>query len=286
MDVKAQNKVNGGVLTKYSFKSSVLGNLDANMNVYTPPQAEGGNKVPVLFYLSGLTCNEDNAAQKGATFAAAAEVGVAIVFPDTSPRGANIAGEDDSYDFGTGAGFYVNATKAPWNKHYQMYDHVVKEIPQKLAEANIPVDMQRASIFGHSMGGHGALVIYLREAGKFRSASAFSPVAHPTACAWGDKAFNGYLEGGLEEGKAYDATELLRDAKSLNHVNMLLDCGTADNFYKQRLLLPEDFVEAAKSKGFDESSVTLRLHDGYDHSYYFISTFAPEHIRWHAQFLK
>lgn len=195
----------------------MLGNLPANFNIFLPP---GGSKAPLLVYLSGLTCTEDNAAQKGGMFEAAAQEGVAILFPDTSPRGAKIEGEDESYDFGSGAGFYINATKEPWNKHYKMYDHVTKELPEVIeGSKDIPVDLSRVSIFGHSMGGHGALTLYLKEGDKkYKSASAFSPICHPTACPWGEKAFKGYLAGGVEEGKAHDATELISQSngKKLN----------------------------------------------------------------------
>lgn len=195
-------------MTKYSFTSKVLGNLPANFNLFTPP---GNSKAPVLIYLSGLTCTEDNGAQKGGMFEAASQEGIALLFPDTSPRGAKIEGEDDAYDFGSGAGFYVNATKEPWNKHYHMYDHVTKELPQVLsAEKGSELDFSRVSIFGHSMGGHGALTIYLKEGTqKYKSVSAFAPITHPTACPWGEKAFGGYLAGGVEEGKQHDATELI-----------------------------------------------------------------------------
>lgn len=284
LTVQSENKVFDGVLTKYAFTSSALGGLETKVNVYVPPKASASAKAPVLYFLSGLTCTEDNAAQKGSFFEAAAKEGIALVFPDTSPRGAGIEGEDESYDFGTGAGFYLNATKAPWSKNYHMYDFVTRELPQKLKESDIPLDHARTSITGHSMGGHGALIIYLRELGTYRSASAFSPICHPTACPWGEKAFNGYLEGGVEAGKAYDATELLGNLDASAKVDIYVDCGLADNFYKQNQLQPEALVEAAKKS--NKSSVEVHLREGYDHSYFFISTFGPEHIRWHAKFLR
>ncbi|WFD33524.1 S-formylglutathione hydrolase [Malassezia cuniculi] len=261
----SQNRVHGGVLTKYAFDSESLGGLSANINVFVPPKATAEAPAPVLYYLSGLTCTEDNAAQKGNLFEAAAKYNIALVFPDTSPRGANLPGEDDSFDFGTGAGFYVNATQEPYSKNYRMYDHVAYEIPKVIAASDIPIDTKRASIMGHSMGGHGALVIYLREVGTYRSASAFAPISHPTAAPWGVKAFTGYL-GSVDAGKEYDATELLRKRDVLKDTHILVDCGTADGFYEQKQLLPEDLIDAAKEKGFSDSSVTLRLQPDYDHS--------------------
>lgn len=266
LTIQSQNKVFEGVLTKYSFRSKVLGGLEAKMNVFLPESANAGHKVPVLYFLSGLTCTEDNAAQKGHFFEAAAKEQLAIVFPDTSPRGANIPGEEDSWDFGTGAGFYVNATKEPWNKYYNMYDHVLKEIPQLIASEQIPIDVSRASIFGHSMGGHGALVMYLREQAHFRSVSAFAPICHPTNCETGKKLFEGYLAGGIDDGKQYDAAVLLSKLESSRQVDVLVDCGLNDNFYKQKQLQPESLVEAGKRSGIDTARIQVRLHDGYDHS--------------------
>ncbi|KAJ1022285.1 hypothetical protein NDA13_005196 [Ustilago tritici] len=281
---KPSNKVSGGSLTKYSFTSSSLGSLETNINVFLPSSAaKDGKKVPVLYYLSGLSCTEDNAAQKGGFFNAAEKAQIALVLPDTSPRGANVDGEDESYDFGSGAGFYLNATKEPWSKAYNMYDYVVKELPKKLEENNLPIDTSRASIFGHSMGGHGALTLYLKNRSQYRSASAFSPICNPTASPWGKKAFQGYLTNGLSEGEQYDATLLLK--QTWDQPNILIDSGTADDFYKQGQLLPENFQKAAQEKGFDKG-VEIRLQDGYDHSYYFISTFAEDHIQFHAKFLK
>ncbi|WFD43714.1 S-formylglutathione hydrolase [Malassezia psittaci] len=284
--VQSQNKVFGGELIKVAFKASSLGDLETKLNVFIPPNVNQGEKVPVLYYLAGLTCTEDNGAQKGGFLHAASQEKIAIVFPDTSPRGAKIDSEDDSYDFGTGAGFYLTATKKPWNKYYNMYDLITKEIPEKIQQSELPIDLERSSIFGHSMGGHGALVIYLRELGTYRSASAFAPISHPTKCPWGDKAFNGYLEGGLEEGKKYDAAELLGQLKSPADVRILVDCGTADDFYKQKQLQPESLLDAAKNAKIDKDCVQVHLRDGYDHSYYFISTFAADHVRWHAKHLK
>jgi len=279
------NKVCEGELTKYKFKSAALGGLDANFNLFLPPNASIA-KVPVLVYLAGLTCTEDNGAQKGSFFGVASAQGIAILFPDTSPRGADILGEDDDWDFGTGAGFYLNATKPEYAKNYRMLTHITLELPQIIETAGLPIDFKRQSIFGHSMGGHGALTLYLASKTKqYRSASAFSPICNPSQCPWGEKAFNGYLQGGVEEGKAqYDATELI--SKSKEPVHILIDFGLDDNFYKQGQLLPENFLKAARTAGYDEVQVRVRKHEGYDHSYYFISTFASDHIHFHANFLK
>ncbi|KAL0951446.1 hypothetical protein HGRIS_008135 [Hohenbuehelia grisea] len=281
----SSNKTFDGDLIKYKFKSAALGGLDANFNLYLPPQASSG-KVPILVYLAGLTCTEDNGAQKGAFFAAASAQGIALLFPDTSPRGAGIEGEDDDWDFGTGAGFYLNASNPKYAKHYNMLTHVTLELPQVIETAGLPIDFKRQSIFGHSMGGHGALTLYLSSPTKqYRSASAFAPISNPTKCPWGEKAFKGYLQGGVEEAAAqYDATELI--AKVKEPVHILIDYGTGDNFYKQGQLLPENFLKAARDAGHDELQVRVRSQEGYDHSYYFISTFASDHIHFHANLLK
>ncbi|KAI5124160.1 hypothetical protein M0805_000969 [Coniferiporia weirii] len=282
----SKNKVFEGTLTKYSFKSTALGGLQANFNLFLPANASSTAKVPLLVYLAGLTCTEDNGAQKGGFFKDAASEGIAILFPDTSPRGAGIDGEDADWDFGTGAGFYLNATSPKFAEHYNMHAHITKELPAILTAAELPVDTSRQSVFGHSMGGHGALTIYLAAPpGVYRSASAFAPIANPTECPWGQKAFAGYLAGGIDEGRThYDATELIRRVKEPVHI--LVDYGTGDNFYKQGQLLPENFLKAAREAGHDEVEVRVRSQEDYDHSYYFISTFAPDHVHFHANFLK
>ncbi|GAA6036404.1 hypothetical protein JCM8097_001704 [Rhodosporidiobolus ruineniae] len=281
----AQNYTFGGVIRKFKFKANSLGGLDAQVNVFLPKEALDGQKVPVLYYLAGLTCNEDTAAWKGGFIRDAAAEGIALVFPDTSPRGAGIEGEDEDWDFGTGAGFYVNATAEPWSKHYNMYQYVTEELPAALS--SLPLDGSRTSIFGHSMGGHGALTLYLKNLSskKYRSASAFAPIANPTQCQWGEKAFKGYLAGGVEEGKAHDSTELIKKAKG-EDVKILIDVGTGDQFYKDKQLLPENFISARDAAGFSAEQVAVNLHDNYDHSYYFISTFAPVHVKFHAKILK
>ncbi|PPQ67111.1 hypothetical protein CVT25_005712 [Psilocybe cyanescens] len=280
----SSNKVYEGELIKYKFKSDALGGLDASFNLFLPSN-KNGLKVPVLVYLAGLTCTEDTGAQKGGYLGVAASQNIAILFPDTSPRGAGVPGEDDDWDFGTGAGFYLDATKPEYSKHYNMATHITVELPQVIEAAGIPIDFKRQSIFGHSMGGHGALTLYLASKTKqYRSASAFAPISNPTKCPWGEKAFNGYLEGGISEGTKYDATELI--SKTVDPVHILIDYGTGDNFYKQGQLLPETFLKAARDAGHDEFQVRVRSQDGYDHSYYFISTFASDHIHFHANFLK
>jgi len=283
----SSNKAFGGELTKYKFKSSTLGGLEAKFNLYLPPRALQGTKVPVLIYLAGLTCTEDTGAQKGCFLGPAAAENVAILFPDTSPREAGVDGEKDDWDFGVGAGFYLDATAPKFANHYNMYSHVTKELPKVIEEAGIAVDWSRKSVFGHSMGGHGALTLYLQTLGSasaFRSASGFAPITNPVNAPWGQKAFNGYLKGGSEEAKLrYDATELI--SKAQGPLKILVDCGTGDQFYQQRQLLPENLVAAARKAGHDESEVRVTLHDGYDHSYYFISSFAQSHVQFHAKIL-
>ncbi|KAL8277820.1 hypothetical protein RQP46_009803 [Phenoliferia psychrophenolica] len=281
----SQNKTFEGTLTKYKFTSTSLGGLDTQFNVFLPKESTSA-KVPVLYYLAGLTCNEDTGPWKGGFIRDAAAEGIALVFPDTSPRGAGIEGEDADWDFGTGAGFYLDATSEAYSKHYNMYTLITSELPSVLAASTLPLDLSRSSIFGHSMGGHGALTIYLRSLdGKspYVSASGFSPIANPTLAPWGEKAFKGYLKGGVEEGKAWDATELLKKVKKGTDVKLLVDVGLADNFYTQKQLLPENFSQVLSSSGFAPS---VNLHEGYDHSYYFISTFAPSHVKFHAKHLK
>jgi len=216
----------------------------------------------------------------------AASEGIALIFPDTSPRGAGIEGEDNDWDFGTGAGFYLNATNAKYSRHYNMFTHVTMELPQIIEAAGLPIDFKRQSIFGHSMGGHGALTLYLASLSntkQYRSASAFSPVCNATRAPWGKKAFEGYLMSGVEEAKGvYDATDLI--AKTKEPVHILIDYGTVDPFLDQ--LHPEDFLKAARDAGHDEVQVRVRSQEGYNHSYFFISTFAPDHIHFHANFLK
>ncbi|EIN14069.1 carbohydrate esterase family 1 protein [Punctularia strigosozonata HHB-11173 SS5] len=286
----SSNKVCEGELVKYKFQSAALGGLTAQFNLFLPVNAKEG-KVPLLTYLAGLTCTEDTGAQKGGFFRDAAAEGLALLFPDTSPRGAGIAGEDDDWDFGTGAGFYINATNEKYAKHYRMLEHITVELPRVIEKAELPIDFTRQSIFGHSMGGHGALTLYLSSLLKnkqYRSASAFAPISNSTKAPWGEKAFKGYLKGGIEEAKqsGYDATELIKQLGNKESVHILVDFGTADKFYNDGQLLPENFQAAAKDAGYDDVQVRVRGHEGYDHSYYFISSFASDHIHFHANFLK
>jgi S-formylglutathione hydrolase len=269
------NKVFGGWNKQYSHFSKAL-NCSMQFAIYLPPQASSGNKVPVLYWLSGLTCNDENFTHKAGAQRIAAELGIAIVVPDTSPRGDDVA-NDDAYDLGQGAGFYVNATQAPWSSHYQMYDYVVDELPQ-LIEATFPVSDKRA-ISGHSMGGHGALVIALRHPERFTSVSAFSPISNPMNCPWGQKAFSAYLGKDRETWREYDASELMRQATQF--VPALVDQGEGDDFLVEQLK-PEALTAAAKVSDYP---LELRLQEGYDHSYYFIASFIEEHLRFHAAHL-
>ncbi|MBY6032563.1 S-formylglutathione hydrolase [Marinobacter daepoensis] len=265
----------GGWHKQYSHVSERLG-CAMRFAIYLPPQASSGQKVPVLYWLSGLTCTDENFMQKAGAHRMAAELGVAIVAPDTSPRGDDVA-DDEGYDLGQGAGFYVNATEPPWNRHYQMYDYVLNELPA-LIESVFPVS-DRRSLAGHSMGGHGALVLALRNPERFRSVSAFSPISHPVNCPWGRKAFSAYLGPDETVWQSYDASLLMRDAK--HPVPALVDQGEADNFLDEQLK-PEALEAAAEASGYP---LELRRHEGYDHSYYFIASFIDEHLRFHARHL-
>lgn len=272
----SSNKSFGGWHKQYSHVSSTL-NCTMRFAIFLPPQASTGAKVPVLYWLSGLTCTDENFMQKASAQRLAAELGIAIVAPDTSPRGEDVA-DDEGYDLGQGAGFYVNATQAPWNRHYQMYDYVVNELPE-LIESMFPVSDQR-SIAGHSMGGHGALVIALRNAERYQSVSAFSPITNPINCPWGQKAFTAYLGSDTSTWREYDASLLMRDAQQ--QVPALVDQGEADNFLVEQLK-PEVLVAAASASDYP---LELRSHEGYDHSYYFIASFIEDHLRFHAKHLQ
>lgn len=243
----------GGKLLKLTHQSTSTG-TPMNVNLYLPPAAIAGTKVPVLIYLSGLTCTPDNCTEKGFFQAHASRLGIAVVYPDTSPRGANLPGETDSWDFGAGAGFYIDATAAPWSAHYRMETYISSELPAALFAAFASsLDSARVSITGHSMGGHGALTLYLKNPGKYRSVSAFAPIANPSLCPWGQKAFSGYLGGGggdnNAEWKKHDATELVKAWKAGDDLRALVDVGTGDNFYKAGQLLPENFEKAVKEAG-------------------------------------
>jgi len=261
---------------QYSHTSAVL-NCEMRFGIFLPPQAEK-KKVPVLYWLSGLTCTDENFTQKAGAQRIAAELGIALVMPDTSPRGEDVPDDENgAYDFGLGAGFYLNATQAPWSKHYRMYDYVVSELPE-LIEAEFSVNGMR-SISGHSMGGHGAITIGLKNPDKYRSISAFSPISNPVNCPWGQKALALYLGDDQEAWVAYDSSELLR--RATEQLPLLVDQGLADNFLTEQLR-PETLDDAATESGY---RMTLRRQPGYDHSYFFISTFIEDHLRFHAQHL-
>ena len=269
------NKSFGGWHKQYSHQSKVL-NCAMRFAIYLPPQVSNGEKVPVLYWLSGLTCSDENFMQKAGAQRMAAELGIAIVAPDTSPRGDDVA-DDDGYDLGKGAGFYVNATQAPWNRHYQMYDYIVNELPE-IIEAAFPVTQKRA-ISGHSMGGHGALTIAMLNPKRYCSVSAFSPICNPINTPWGEKAFTAYLGKDQATWHDHDASELMRQARQF--VPAKVDQGGADDFLSEQLK-PETLVAAAKLSGYP---LALNIHQGYDHSYYFISSFIEEHLRFHGQYL-
>ncbi|KAF8864239.1 putative esterase [Acephala macrosclerotiorum] len=272
----------GGKLLKLTHDATTTG-CEMALNLYLPPNAGAtSQKVPVLFYLSGLTCTGDNCAEKGFFQHGASQKGIAVVYPDTSPRGLKIQGEDDSYDFGSGAGFYINATASPWSKNYKMESYITSELPKALFSSFPELDSSRVSITGHSMGGHGALTLFLKNPGMYKSVSAFAPIANPSQCPWGEKAFKGYLGEDRETWKKHDATELIKGWKGAFEV--LIDVGTGDNFYKQKQLLPENFMAAAKESGNDKG-IALRMQPDYDHSYYFISTFATDHVNHAAKYL-
>ncbi|ASP49660.1 S-formylglutathione hydrolase [Cognaticolwellia beringensis] len=269
------NKSFGGWQKQYSHQSKTL-NCAMRFAIYLPPQISNGEKVPVLYWLSGLTCTDENFMQKAGAQRIAAELGIAIVAPDTSPRGEGVA-NDEGYDLGMGAGFYVNATQAPWNRHYQMYDYVVNELPA-IIEASFPVSNERA-ISGHSMGGHGALTIAMLNPERYSSMSAFSPICNPVKAPWGKKAFTAYLGKDKATWRNHDASELMRKASQF--IPAKVDQGGADDFLAEQLK-PEALEAAAKVNGYP---LELAIHDGYDHSYYFISSFIEEHLRFHAQHL-
>lgn len=275
METIASNHCFDGWQHRLRHRSERLG-CEMVFSVYLPPQAERG-RVPVLYWLSGLTCNDQNFVTKAGAQRYAAEHGVAIVAPDTSPRGDGVA-DDAGWDLGQGAGFYVNATQAPWREHYRMYDYIVDELPALVA-GQFAVDAGRAGIFGHSMGGHGALMIALRNPERFRSASAFAPICAPSHCPWGERAFGAYLGDDRDAWADYDTCELLQSKRLATP--MLVDQGEADEFLA-RELMPERLEAAARSSG---QALTLRRRPGYDHSYYFIASFIGDHIRHHAELL-
>lgn len=277
LELLAEHQCFDGAVHYYRHPSKAC---DAPMRfgIYLPPQASQG-PLPVLYYLAGLTCTEETFLIKGGAQRLAAELGIILVAPDTSPRDTGIAGEDTDWDFGSGAGFYLDASEAPWAQHYRMYSYVTAELPALLAE-HFPVDPQRHSIFGHSMGGHGALVCALKNPDRYRSVSAFAPIGAPMQSPWGEKAFSGYLGADRASWRAWDASELVREHQLASPI--LIDQGTADKFLHAQLK-PELFEAACRESG---QRLELRLQPGYDHSYYFISSFMAEHLRFHAAYLK
>ncbi|MDA9352792.1 S-formylglutathione hydrolase [Porticoccaceae bacterium] len=277
MEQIGANQSFGGQQLRYKHQSSVL-NCEMTFSIYLPPQAKTGS-VPVMYWLSGLTCNDENFVQKAGAQQHAAEHGIAIVCPDTSPRGDNVADDPEgAYDMGLGAGFYVNATQKGWAEHYQMYRYIVEELPA-LINAEFPVDSQRASISGHSMGGHGALTIALKNPHRFKSVSAFSPICSPLNCPWGEKTLRGYLGEDKATWAEYDSVALV--AKATEHLPVLVDQGDADNFLADQLKT-ELLVSAAQEADYP---MEIRMQPNYDHSYFFIATFIGEHIAFHARAL-
>ena len=273
LETLAEHRCFGGVQGYYRHESRECGS-PMRFSVYRPPAAQSGS-VPVLYYLAGLTCTEETFAIKAGAQRIAAELGLMLVAPDTSPRIPRLPGDDSAWDFGLGAGFYVDATSEPWSRHYRMYAYVTRELPEIVA-ASFPARAGAQGIFGHSMGGHGALVCALRNPGSYLSLSAFAPIAAPSRCPWGTKAFSGYLGDDRRTWAEYDASELM--ARRAFPGRILVDQGSSDPFLREQLL-PEAFEDAARSVGQD---LELRRHPGYDHGYFFIASFVEDHLRHHA----
>ncbi|WP_126176254.1 S-formylglutathione hydrolase [Tsuneonella rigui] len=272
MEQVSANRSHGGTQGVYTHQSSATG-TPMTFSVFVPDHAPG-TKLPVLWYLSGLTCTHANVTEKGEFRAACAEHGVIFVAPDTSPRGADVP-DDPAYDFGQGAGFYIDATEAPWAPHFRMRSYIESELPAVIA-SHFPADLARQGITGHSMGGHGALTIALRNPQRFRSVSAFSPIVSPMNCPWGEKALGGYLGADRSSWREYDACALIEDGARLP--DLLVDQGIADDFLDEQL--KTDLLEQACARA--DMPATIRRQTGYDHSYYFISAFMAEHVAWHA----
>jgi S-formylglutathione hydrolase len=278
MQTVSLNKSYGGTQSVYRHASRETG-TDMTFSVYVPPYTAGA-RLPVVWYLSGLTCTHANVTEKGEFRRACAELGLIFVAPDTSPRGEGVPGDPaNAYDFGLGAGFYVDATQQPFARNYRMWSYVTEELPKLVAE-NFPVDPGRQSILGHSMGGHGALTVALRLPDRYRAASAFAPIVAPSQVPWGIKALGGYLGSDRQAWRKHDTVALIEDGARVS--DLLVDYGDADNFLTEQLR-PE-LLQAACEKA--KIPLTLRRQPGYDHSYYFISTFMPDHLRWHAERLK
>ncbi|GAB1268507.1 S-formylglutathione hydrolase [Aurantivibrio infirmus] len=277
MQELSSNLMFGGTHKRFSHESVACGS-SMTFAIFLPKQAQE-KPLPVLYWLSGLTCTDENFSHKAGAQQYAAEHEIILVIPDTSPRGLNLPGEDDSYDFGSGAGFYLNATKSPWDKNYRMYDYVVDELPT-LIEGHFPVDKQRRSITGHSMGGHGALTIALKNPDRYKSVSAFAPIVAPSQVPWGRKALQGYLGDDERNWQEYDSVALIKSGKTVAEI--LVSQGGADDFLQEHLK-PELLQAACEEKNIP---ITLNIEPGYDHSYFFIATFIEEHIKYHAKFLK
>ena len=277
LEIVSENKSFGGrqLVVRHASSST---STDMTFSIYLPPQVEAGGKLPVVWYLSGLTCTHANVTEKGEYRAACASQGLVFVGPDTSPRGEDVPDVDD-YDFGKGAGFYVDATQEPWAKNYRMWAYVTEELPTLVA-AEFPADMDRQGITGHSMGGHGALTIALRNPGRFRSVSAFAPIVAPSQVPWGQKAFAGYLGDDRAAWRQHDAVALIEDGARVDE--LLVDVGDADPFIEKELR--PDLLEAPCADA--GIALTLRRQPGYDHSYYFISTFMADHLAWHGERLR
>jgi S-formylglutathione hydrolase len=270
-------KESGGYLNRYQHTSASC-KCQMTFSAYLPPQAQS-REVPAVYWLSGLTCTDDNFRVKAGAQRYAAELGLALIIPDTSPRGDEVPDVEERYDLGQGAGFYVNATREPWARHYHMYDYVTRELPT-LVEERLPVVPGVRSISGHSMGGHGALICALKNPGMYRSVSAFAPICNPVVCGWGRGCFGAYLGDNKAEWEAYDATCLIRSGAQ--GLPMLIDQGTADEFLAEQLF-PQNLQAACAEQGLP---LTLRRQEGYDHSYHFIASFIGEHLAWHAGHLK
>jgi len=276
LELIAESRCFGGWNRRYRHRSETL-DCDMVFTVYLPPAAETGS-VPALWWLSGLTCTDENFSHKAGAQRVAGELGIALVVPDTSPRGVDLPGQDDDYDFGSGAGFYLNASQDPWKRHYRMYDYVVSELPEQVTRV-LPVD-RRFAVSGHSMGGHGALICAIRNPDRYRSVSAFAPICNPSRSAWGEKAFSGYLGDDRETWSDWDACELI-GSLGCRH-SLLIDQGEADEFLAAGQLRPEALETACIRAGVE---CTLRRQPGYDHSYFFIATFIEDHLRYHARHL-
>jgi S-formylglutathione hydrolase len=279
VEIVSENKAHGGRQLVVRHASAATG-TDMTFSIFLPPQAEGGGKLPVVWYLSGLTCTHANVTEKGEYRAACAELGLIFVAPDTSPRGEGVPDDPaGAYDFGLGAGFYVDATEKPFARNYRMWTYVTEELPALVA-AEFPIDLKRQGITGHSMGGHGALTVALRNPERFRSVSAFAPIVASSQVPWGEKALAGYLGSDRRAWRKHDAVALIEDGARVD--DLLVDVGTADNFLETELK-PELVRKACAEAGIN---LQLNLRDGYDHSYYFISTFMADHLRWHAERLR